>query len=117
MKLESRRELAFASSKPGGLLGAFAALTCRQLAASLRRDSHRESAEECLRPGSDRVAMRFEDAQKIVYTLFRRAGLSLRRGGRFEDAERLSVQPEPEFNEENASCAYVDSKQAHGTVF
>ena len=51
----------------GDFSGAFAALTCRQLAASLRRDSHRESAEECLRPGSDRVAMRFEDAQEIVY--------------------------------------------------
>jgi hypothetical protein len=68
MKLESRRELAFASSKRwGDFSGAFAALTCRQLAASLRRDSHRESAEECLRPGSDRVAMRFEDAQEIVF--------------------------------------------------
>jgi hypothetical protein len=51
----------------GDFSGAFAALTCRQLTASLRRDSHRESAEECLRPGSDRVAMRFEEAQEIVY--------------------------------------------------
>ena len=59
--------------------------------------------------------MRFEDAQEIVYLDLRRAGLSLRRGGRFEDAERLSAQPEPEFNEENASCAYIRLKQAHGS--
>jgi hypothetical protein len=46
----------------------------------------------------------------------RRAGLSLRRGGRFEDAERLSAQPEPEFNEENASCAYIGSSRRTGAA-
>ena len=69
MKLESRRELVFASSKrwrtsrpPSKRWADIAGSQLRHCGAIVI-----ESAEECLRPGSDRVAMRFEDAQEIVY--------------------------------------------------
>jgi hypothetical protein len=71
---------------------------------------HQESADECLRPGSDRVCYALRGRARNRLPRLRRAGLSLRRGGRFVDADPLSAQPGTRIQRKKTHLAPVSAQ-------